>query len=204
MSHTNISLRHWIAVVALAAWLPQVANFFPGPTTWPADQIRQDFRQGAELAKRYPDIETLQANRKAFEALAEDPQPLIRELWIGWVEHVGLVLLGITAGLMASRAVRRWRWAIVITALAYFWFYSWPLSLTPMWQHASSIEQLFRAITLFAKLPAFAFYNFVAPLLLLTTIVLAAIEVRRSRTQVATSNPTVEGDARKSGARPSL
>src|SRR5882724_6019585 len=123
MSLTSIPLRRWAAIAALAAWIPQMANVWPSPAALTRETIRQDFREAVEMTKRYPENETLRANREAFEALANDPTPLIRELWIGWVGQVVLVLLGIASGFMAWRAVKFWRWAVAITALGYLWLY---------------------------------------------------------------------------------
>ncbi|MGA8004566.1 MAG: hypothetical protein WCA17_00550 [Burkholderiales bacterium] len=204
MSPNTSTLRHWIAIVLVAAWAPQGLLLWPTPSAVTPEYVRQEFRTGLELSKKYPDTEETRAARRAFQKLIDDPSPVIRHLWLSWAESLCLIGLGLIAALMAWRGTKGWRWLFLATALGYFWLYSWPSSLKPMWEYASSISEALDMLGVFFRSPGVAYTNFVTPVLLVFALFATILDVARSRQLRATSNPTVERDARKSGARPSL
>ena len=203
MSLSPLVLRRLIAVLLVAAWLPQVVGFWPGPSAVSRESVRQQFREAIELSKQFPDSDKTRADRAQFQALVDDPDLLIRDLWLSWGKYVALVLAGLCAALMTWRKIRTWQWLVLGTSLAYFWLFSWPVALKPIWEYASSLGEAMTLLRTYFKSPAFVHNNFVVPIFLFLALVLSAVLAVRSRRQEATSNSTVEGDARESGARPS-
>ena len=202
MSLSPLTLRRLIAVLLVAAWLPQLVGAWPGPTAVSRESVRQQFREAIELSKQFPDSGKTRADRVQFQALVDDPDPLIRDLWLSWGKHVALVLAGICAALMTWQKIRAWKWLVLGTSLAYFWLFSWPIALKPIWDYASSMGNAMTMFGTYLKSPAFVHNNFVVPVLLILALVFTVMEGSMSRRQKATSNPQLNADAPRPGGAP--
>jgi len=196
-------LRRIIACLVFLAWLPQLAILWHAPLEMTTEKLRQDFTETAEATRKLPDTAESRANREMFERAADDPEPLLRWVWVGWAQAIALTAFGIAAGFTAWRDFRLWRWFTIATSVTYYLLYSWTASLNLLFLESWFPDDILARLGVFAKSPLFFHSNFVVPLLLLTVLVLLFFEVSRGRRTRATSNPTIERDAPQAG-RPSL